>query len=180
MAGNAAHIATNRLREAALDVAAEHLGASPELLRWKGGAVVGGDGTRLGLGDLAALARTAGKPLEETVYYEAAGPPVANGVHAAVVEVDPENGEVSFHRYVVVHDCGTMINPTLVEGQIVGGLVQGSAAASWRDRLRWRRPAADHDVHGLPAPLGASRPRARASPYGQPQPPQPPGGEGCR
>ena len=125
MAGNAAHIATNRLREAALDVAAEHLGASPELLRWKGGAVVGGDGTRLGLGDLAALARTAGKPLEETVYYEAAGPPVANGVHAAVVEVDPENGEVSFHRYVVVHDCGTMINPTLVEGQIVGGLVQG-------------------------------------------------------
>jgi len=46
-------------------------------------------------------------------------------VHAVVVEVDPETAMVTFKRYVVVHDCGTMINPLLVEGQIHGGVAHG-------------------------------------------------------
>jgi aerobic carbon-monoxide dehydrogenase large subunit len=43
-------------------------------------------------------------------------------VHVAAVEVDPETGQVVIDRYVIAHDCGRMINPVIVEGQIVGGL----------------------------------------------------------
>lgn len=52
-----------------------------------------------------------------------------SGVHGAVVEVDPISGLVRILRYVVVHDCGVMINPGIVEGQIVGGLMQGIGGA---------------------------------------------------
>jgi carbon-monoxide dehydrogenase large subunit len=51
------------------------------------------------------------------------------GVHASVVEVDVETGVVQPHRHVVVHDCGTMINPLFVEGQVRGGAVMGIGAA---------------------------------------------------
>lgn len=48
-----------------------------------------------------------------------------SGFHAAAVEVDPESGLVRILRYVVVHDCGRMINPAIVDGQVLGGLAQG-------------------------------------------------------
>jgi CO/xanthine dehydrogenase Mo-binding subunit len=51
------------------------------------------------------------------------------GMHAAVVEVDPDRCDVRILRYVVVHDCGTIINPTIVEGQIYGGVAQGIGGA---------------------------------------------------
>ena len=51
------------------------------------------------------------------------------GANVAVVEVDVETGEVSFLDYVYVHDCGTIVNPTIVEGQIQGGVAQGIGAA---------------------------------------------------
>jgi carbon-monoxide dehydrogenase large subunit len=53
----------------------------------------------------------------------------AYGVHAAVVEVDQVTCDVKIRRYVVVHDCGTMINPMIVEGQIAGGVAQGVGGA---------------------------------------------------
>lgn len=53
----------------------------------------------------------------------------SNAVHAAVVEIDPETGKVTIHRYVVVEDCGVMLNPAIVEGQVRGGVAQGIAAA---------------------------------------------------
>ena len=46
-----------------------------------------------------------------------------------MVEIDPDTGEVSLKRYVSIDDCGTVINPTLVEGQIHGGLAQGIGQA---------------------------------------------------
>ena len=49
----------------------------------------------------------------------------ASAVHVAVVEVDPETGRVRLLRYVVAHDCGRVINPMLVDGQIHGGVAQG-------------------------------------------------------
>ncbi|MGH2453046.1 MAG: xanthine dehydrogenase family protein molybdopterin-binding subunit [bacterium] len=52
-------------------------------------------------------------------------PQYANGVHVAVVEVDPETGQVSLRAYTVVHDCGTLLNPTIVTGQIRGGVAHG-------------------------------------------------------
>ena len=45
--------------------------------------------------------------------------------HIAVVEIDPETGHIEIPRYAVAHDCGKVANPLLVEGQIVGGVVQG-------------------------------------------------------
>ena len=53
----------------------------------------------------------------------------ANGVHAATVEVDPGTGGVRILRYVLVHDCGVIVNPQIVEGQVVGGLAQGIGGA---------------------------------------------------
>jgi len=51
------------------------------------------------------------------------------GTHAAVVEVDTETGSVNFRRYVAVYDCGTVINPLIVEGQVHGGTSQGIGQA---------------------------------------------------
>nr|WP_269479188.1 xanthine dehydrogenase family protein molybdopterin-binding subunit [Rubrobacter xylanophilus] len=53
----------------------------------------------------------------------------SNATHGVVVEVDPETGDVRIERYVVVEDCGIMINPMIVEGQVRGGVAQGIAAA---------------------------------------------------
>jgi aerobic carbon-monoxide dehydrogenase large subunit len=55
--------------------------------------------------------------------------PISFGAHAVVVEVDRETGAVKILRYVGVHDCGQIINPKLVEGQIVGGIAQGIGQA---------------------------------------------------
>jgi carbon-monoxide dehydrogenase large subunit len=51
------------------------------------------------------------------------------GTHAAVVEVDPDSGEIAFHRYVAVDDCGTQFNSMIVEGQVMGGVAQGIGQA---------------------------------------------------
>jgi aerobic carbon-monoxide dehydrogenase large subunit len=61
--------------------------------------------------------------------YTLPGNPYAFGAHVAVVEVDRHTGEVSFLKYVAVHDCGRIINPKLVEGQMYGGIVQGIGQA---------------------------------------------------
>jgi carbon-monoxide dehydrogenase large subunit len=53
----------------------------------------------------------------------------SNATHGAVVEIDPETGNVRMDRYVVAEDCGVMINPMIVEGQVRGGVAQGIAAA---------------------------------------------------
>jgi carbon-monoxide dehydrogenase large subunit len=53
----------------------------------------------------------------------------SNATHGVIVEIDPETGEVRFERYLVVEDCGVMINPMIVEGQVRGGIAQGIAAA---------------------------------------------------
>ena len=63
--------------------------------------------------------------LESTAYFGPDRGSTASGVHAIIVEVDPETAMVKVLRYVVVHDCGTIINPLLVEGQIHGGVAQG-------------------------------------------------------
>ncbi len=67
--------------------------------------------------------------LEATCHYEPPPMTFTNGAHLAVVEVDPETAGVKLLRYVSVEDCGRMINPTLVEGQVQGGVAQGIGAA---------------------------------------------------
>jgi CO/xanthine dehydrogenase Mo-binding subunit len=67
--------------------------------------------------------------LEGTDYYSPPRSTFANGMHAVVVETDPDTAEVRILRYCVVHDCGTLINPMIVEGQIHGGVAQGVGGA---------------------------------------------------
>jgi aerobic carbon-monoxide dehydrogenase large subunit len=73
-----------------------------------------------------------GDPIFEASVYETV-PTVtfASAAHAAVVEVDPETGLVRILRYVIAHDCGRVINPQIVEGQIHGGVAQGIGGALW-------------------------------------------------
>jgi len=59
----------------------------------------------------------------------------AFGTHVAVVEVDPDAGDVEIERYVAVHDCGVQINPTIVEGQIHGGVAQGIGQALYEEAV---------------------------------------------
>ncbi|RQG89029.1 xanthine dehydrogenase family protein molybdopterin-binding subunit [Natrarchaeobius halalkaliphilus] len=78
--------------------------------------------------------------LEATSYYDPENFTFPFGTHAAVVEVDPDTGEVEFHRYVAVDDCGEQINPMIVEGQVHGGIAQGIGAALFE--------AANYDDNG--------------------------------
>jgi CO/xanthine dehydrogenase Mo-binding subunit len=67
--------------------------------------------------------------LEATDYYSPPCSTWAYGVHGAIVEVDPELCQVRVEKYVCIHDCGNMINPTIVEGQVMGGIAQGFGGA---------------------------------------------------
>src|SRR5215470_13254483 len=67
--------------------------------------------------------------LEATDYYSPLRSTFAYGMHAAVVETDPDTADIRILRYCVVHDCGNLINPRIVEGQIHGGVAQGVGGA---------------------------------------------------
>jgi carbon-monoxide dehydrogenase large subunit len=73
--------------------------------------------------------------LEVTVGYKhkAVGGAISYGTHAAVVAVDPETGLVEILDYVVVEDCGTLVNPMIVEGQTYGGTAQGIGTALYEE-----------------------------------------------
>jgi CO/xanthine dehydrogenase Mo-binding subunit len=63
--------------------------------------------------------------LESTQYFGPSGGATASGVHAMIVEVDAQTFMLQVRKYVVVHDCGTVINPLILAGQIHGGVAQG-------------------------------------------------------
>jgi len=135
VAGNAANEAAKSVREKILRVAAEHFECAEEDLVVENGnvAVVGVPGRRVTLGELARQAnpmRGAVKPdtepgLEATRYFGPEKGATAYGAHAMIVEVDPETMDIEIKKYVAVHDCGTVINPLILSGQIRGGVAQG-------------------------------------------------------
>jgi aerobic carbon-monoxide dehydrogenase large subunit len=135
VAGNAINEASKIVRTKIFATAARHFECAAADLELANGRVhVTGIPDRfIRLGDLANLAnpmRGAVQPgtepgLEATSYF---GPPIgatASGVHAMIVEVDPETFMLTIQKYVVVHDCGTVINPLILAGQIHGGVAQG-------------------------------------------------------
>jgi aerobic carbon-monoxide dehydrogenase large subunit len=67
--------------------------------------------------------------IEGRAYFSPVRSTFASGIHAAIVETDPDTAEVKILRYCVVHDCGPLINPQIVEGQIHGGVAQGVGGA---------------------------------------------------
>lgn len=135
VAGNAIHAAAVRVRKKVLKHASEHLEASEDDLVIEGGKVYvkGVPQKSVTLGELARLSnplRGAVKPgsepgLEATDYFGPEGGSTASGVHAMIVEVDPQTMMLEIKKYVTVHDCGRVINPMILEGQIQGGVAQG-------------------------------------------------------
>jgi carbon-monoxide dehydrogenase large subunit len=135
VAGTAMAEASGAVRQKILRLASEHFECAEGDLLLENGhvSVAGAPGLRISLGDLARMAnpmRGAVRPdsepgLEATRYFGPSGSTTANGVHAMIVEVDPETMMIEIKAYVVVHDCGTVINPLILEGQIHGGVAQG-------------------------------------------------------
>ena len=135
VAGNAMHAAAAKVRAKILKLAGEKLEAAEEDLELIDGRVrvKGVPQTSISLGQLAADAnpmRGGVKPgtepgLEATEYFGPERGATASGVHAMIVKVDPDTFLVEIERYAVVHDCGKVINPLIVDGQIQGGVAQG-------------------------------------------------------
>ena len=138
MAGGAALTTARALRAKVLDVASHMLEAGVEdlVLDENGVAVQGVPSSAITLGDLAVAARTPGRlpddvaadDLEVSIVYDGGEGGWAGGTHCAIVEVDTGTGLVRVDRYVVVEDCGVLINPAVVDGQIRGGVAQGIGA----------------------------------------------------
>jgi aerobic carbon-monoxide dehydrogenase large subunit len=135
VAGTAVSEASRAVRKKALRLASDAFECSEEDLVLADGkvSITGIPQKFIRLGDLAERAnpmRGAVAPgtepgLESTQYF---GPPMgatSNGVHAAIIEVDPQTFDLKILKYVVVHDCGTVINPMILAGQIHGGVAQG-------------------------------------------------------
>ena len=84
---------------------------------------------RAGSADIPPVAEDEEPGLEGRDYYSPIRSTFASGMHAAVVEVDRDTAEVDVLEYVAVHDCGKVVNPVIVEGQVHGGVAQGIAGA---------------------------------------------------
>ena len=166
VAGNAMAVAAGMVAEKARRIAAEHLEVDEADLELVGGQVrVKGSPDRgLPLAAVAVLSNPVryafgggteaatqfaprprpGPPLpageqpglEATGYFSPTGSAWASGCHAAWVRVDPRTLRLEILRYVVVHDCGRVINPTVLEGQIQGGVAQGIGGAFY-ERLAY-------------------------------------------
>ena len=159
MSGSAIALTARSVRAKALKLAADALEADEDDLEIADGvvSVKGAPGSKVGLGTLAVLSNPlryafdeaskaatqfsvgapdglpvepGGQPgLESREFYSPPRSTFASGMHAVVVETDPETAEITILRYCVVHDCGNLINPMIVEGQIHGGVAQGVGGA---------------------------------------------------
>jgi carbon-monoxide dehydrogenase large subunit len=146
VAGNAVHLAARMVADKARQAAAAMLEVAPDDLELVDGLVrVKGADLKRTLGQLAhALSGVAGfalpgnitPGLSASVDYQPPAITYTNGSHVVEVEVDIETGIVRLLRYVVVHDCGRMINPMMVEGQVHGGVAHGIGMTLY-ERMRF-------------------------------------------
>ncbi|WP_376091855.1 molybdopterin cofactor-binding domain-containing protein [Roseomonas sp. CCTCC AB2023176] len=146
VAGSAAHQAAAAVREKILRAASRHFECDEGDLILEDGKVgiAGVPGKSVPLGVLAAASnpmrgavRAGTEPgLEATSYFGPEMGATAAGVHAMVIEVDGETMQPTILRYVVVHDCGTVLNPLILAGQIQGGVAQGIGNAFF-EKLEW-------------------------------------------
>ena len=120
-------LAAHLLEAAAADVVLEHGRAYVRGFPERG--VMLAEIARAAYAPTAAMSAVGEPGLEATVYFDPPGPTFSGAVHVAMVEVDPDTGRVAIPRYVVVEDCGPVVNPTIVEGQIHGAVAQGIGEA---------------------------------------------------
>ncbi len=136
-AGGASLTVARALRAQILDLAGHLLEASVDDLELIDG-MVAVRGVPASAMSLRAIADAASEPgrfpagldasLDVSAVFDGGAGGWSGGTHCAEVEVDPETGLVTIHRYVVVEDCGVLINPSIVEGQVRGGVAQGIGA----------------------------------------------------
>jgi carbon-monoxide dehydrogenase large subunit len=136
--GGAAGLAAAAVAERLRKIAAGQLEASPADIELAGGAarVRGDESASIPIAELARLvhfqAHRVGEDLryalEERATFDPPGT-FSNACHAAMVVIDQGTGAIRLHRYLVVEDCGVVINPVVVDGQVRGGVTQGVAAA---------------------------------------------------
>src|SRR2546427_1218496 len=136
VAGAATAIAARKIREKARKLAAHLLEASEDDLEWTNGKFsVKGSPDRFKTIQEIAFAAYTNHPqgmeagLEAVDYYDPPNLTFPFGSYICVVDIDKDTGEVKIRRFVAVDDCGTIINPMIVEGQIHGGLTMGMAPA---------------------------------------------------
>jgi CO/xanthine dehydrogenase Mo-binding subunit len=129
MAGSAVKIASEALRDRAVEVAADLLQAAPDKLRLVNGAVtVREGGASIRLGEIASqLEETDG--LKSEGWFRADHMTYPYGIHFAQVKIDPLTCGIGIERYLVAYDVGRAINPMLIQGQIAGGVAQGVGGA---------------------------------------------------
>ncbi|MCD0157326.1 carbon-monoxide dehydrogenase large subunit [Deinococcus sp. 6YEL10] len=136
VAGAALALAARRVREKARKVAAHLLEAATEDIEWVEHRfqVMGAPSRSVTMKEVAFAAYTnpgeGNEPgLEASLYYDPPNMTFPHGAYIAVVDVDAETGEVKVRRFLAIDDCGTVINPMIVEGQVHGGLTEGFAIA---------------------------------------------------
>ncbi len=147
VAGNAIHAAALKVRKKILDKAIEEFEGevTADKLELVNGNVqiLGAPDTAISLGDLASKAnplRGAVKPgsepgLEATDYFGPEMGATASGAHAMIIELDPETMMLEIKKYITVHDCGEVINPLILDGQIHGGVAQGIGNAFYEQLM---------------------------------------------
>jgi carbon-monoxide dehydrogenase large subunit len=142
--GGAIVRAAGRMREKLTRAAAHMLEASPEDLEVHDRMVRvrGVPGSGIPVRELAEKIRLGWdlpegmEPgLEERELHDPADISYSYATHAAAIAVDPETGEIEIERYVVVHDCGVIVNPMIVDGQVHGGVAQGLGGALLEDMV---------------------------------------------
>jgi CO/xanthine dehydrogenase Mo-binding subunit len=129
MCGEATRQAAEKLKDAALNAAAELMQTRADALAIRGREIVRADGA----GPSMPLAALTGLAAEAT--FNSTHMVYPYGVHIAVVRVDPETGGIAVERYAIAYDVGRAVNPMLVEGQIAGGLAQGLGGALYEEFL---------------------------------------------
>ena len=137
--GVALYRAREQVVAKATRIAARLMDTDPGSVRFEDGTFHGPSG-KLAFGEVAFAAHTAAKlpegdepGLKATAFYEPENFTFPFGTHLCVVEIDPEIGDVKFLRYLAVDDCGKVINPLLVDGQIHGGIAQGLGQALFEE-----------------------------------------------
>ncbi len=136
--GTAVYRAAGQVRDKAKAVAAHMLEASPDDLEWDAGTfrVKGSPDKSLGIGEVAFRAWQGfdmpegyDPGLDETVFHDPPNFTFPFGAHGAEVEVDKDTGKVEIVRYIAVDDCGNVVNPMIVDGQVHGGVAQSIGQA---------------------------------------------------
>lgn len=137
IAGSAVGVAAGRVADRLQEIAGHLLEAAAHEIELRDGQarIVGSEGPGMPIAELARIAHqqshrlpAGDRLLEAAATFDPPGT-FSNATHAALVEVDPGTGAVRVLRYLVVEDCGVMVNPLIVEGQVRGGVAQGIGAA---------------------------------------------------